>query len=990
MESNGVIPWYSPGRRSLGLDVLRIVGLTLAYISAQQIAFFFPDSGKNVMLIWPASGVGLAAFLLIPRRLWPALTLAFYVSGIVANVLLTDRSLMTGAGYMTGNMIESIGCAWLILYVAGDFRNFTRVKEILALIAGAVVVNGFSGCIGAGVSVLTRGASFTESWQSWFISDGLGILLVGPFIVVWLGVKEAITGLRLNKVIEGMAITAIWVLINLFIFRSSSINNQTMFPTFILAGLLVWVALWLGQRGVTLALILLFVIAIGSPPILHGPSPWVGPDTDLSQRLAKLQLFLGMMAVIGYLMAAGQADRRRALDDLRESEGRYRLLAENSTDMISRHDAQGVYLYASPACRALLGYEPEELIGHSAFEFIHPDDSSSIGQSRSCFIEQPIISTTIYRIRCKNGGYIWLETISRTITEKETGVALEIHAASRDITERRRAEETLRREAALLAALTNSTDEGILVVDGQGKKVFQNRRAVELWQIPQPIADSDDDQAELQHVMHLTKQPERFIEKVTHLYSHPDETSQDEIELTDRTVLDRYSAPVLGKDGENYGRIWTFRDITEQRRISAELIESEARIKALLAESERSRRALLSILEDERRAQEDLRKSEDRFRSIFENIQDVYYETAIDGTILEVSPSIEVLSKNQYQRHDLLGRSINDFYFIAGDRQLLLDLLKERGIVTDYEIDLKNRDGAHLPCSISAKIQFDAQGAPLKIIGSIRDITERKRAETALLERESLYRQLFEMESDALLWVDVETLRILDANAAAETLYGYSHAELLEMRNPDLSTEPEQTIEAMTERLTNLPYRLHRKKDGEVFPVEITISFFTWRNRHVCLAALRDITGRKRAEEDLHRQFRLQELLMNMAMTYINLPPEAVELAIRVSLKELGEFVGAMRSYVFDYDFQAEELHATHEWYREGLMPAIAWYQAVSLAALPDWGRGHAPQRGADLDPQGMRPAAREAEGHDRTEWLRLPADRALHERGRVHRLCRL
>ena len=106
------------------------------------------------MLVWPAGGVALAALLLNPRRLWPALTLAFYVSGIAADVFLAGRSFMTGVGYMTGNMVESLGCAWLIVYWAGDFRRFTRVKEILALIVGVVLVNAFSSCIGAGTRCL--------------------------------------------------------------------------------------------------------------------------------------------------------------------------------------------------------------------------------------------------------------------------------------------------------------------------------------------------------------------------------------------------------------------------------------------------------------------------------------------------------------------------------------------------------------------------------------------------------------------------------------------------------------------------------------------------------------------------------------------------------------------------------------------------------------------------------------------------------------------
>jgi PAS domain S-box-containing protein len=260
-----------------------------------------------------------------------------------------------------------------------------------------------------------------------------------------------------------------------------------------------------------------------------------------------------------------------------------------------------------------------------------------------------------------------------------------------------------------------------------------------------------------------------------------------------------------------------------------------------------------------KRAEEALRESEKKFRGIFENVLDVYYETAIDGTILEVSPSIEIVSKGQYHRDDLIGKSMNDFYSDPGKRQTLLEALQERGNVVDYEIKLKNRDGLVIPCSISSKIRFDAQGRPEKILGTIRDISERKRVEDALRASEDRYRQLFDAESDAIFLIDNETGRILEANNAASALYGYSREELLTKKNTDLSSEPEETQQvtrgtpAISEQVITIPLRLHRKKDGTVFPVEITGRFFTWQGRSVHIAAIRDITERKRAEETLRK-----------------------------------------------------------------------------------------------------------------------------------------
>ena len=121
-----------------------------------------------------------------------------------------------------------------------------------------------------------------------------------------------------------------------------------------------------------------------------------------------------------------------------------------------------------------------------------------------------------------------------------------------------------------------------------------------------------------------------------------------------------------------------------------------------------------------------LKKSEEKYRKIFENVQDMYYEELIDGTILEISPSIGILSKGQYQMEDLIGKSMFDFYSEPKERDSLFGVLLEKGAVTDFEITLKNRDGSLIPCSISSKIIFDVKGCPERIIGSMHDITNRK------------------------------------------------------------------------------------------------------------------------------------------------------------------------------------------------------------------------------------------------------------------------
>jgi PAS domain S-box-containing protein len=137
-------------------------------------------------------------------------------------------------------------------------------------------------------------------------------------------------------------------------------------------------------------------------------------------------------------------NRKRVQDALRESRERYRLLADYSTDMISRQSAEGLYLYVSPACAILLGYEVEEMMGRSLTGLVHPDDLPAIQQFIEAAPTWPEVSTITYRARRQDDQYIWLETTNKLIRHPETGRIIEIIAVSRDVTERKQAEEALK------------------------------------------------------------------------------------------------------------------------------------------------------------------------------------------------------------------------------------------------------------------------------------------------------------------------------------------------------------------------------------------------------------------------------------------------------------------------------------------------------------------------------------------------------------------
>ena len=122
-----------------------------------------------------------------------------------------------------------------------------------------------------------------------------------------------------------------------------------------------------------------------------------------------------------------------------------------------------------------------------------------------------------------------------------------------------------------LEAQTNSTLDGILVVNDKSRIVLHNRRFAEMFRVPEGLCKNADDSSILPYAKNQVKDSETFTRPVKYLYKHPQEVSRDEIEFRDGRVVDRYSSPVIGREGKYYGRIWTFRDITERKR-SEELV----------------------------------------------------------------------------------------------------------------------------------------------------------------------------------------------------------------------------------------------------------------------------------------------------------------------------------------------------------------------------------------------------------------------------------
>jgi PAS domain S-box-containing protein len=264
----------------------------------------------------------------------------------------------------------------------------------------------------------------------------------------------------------------------------------------------------------------------------------------------------------------------RSVEAIRASELRYRRLFETAQDGILILDADtGQVVDANPFMKDLLGYSQEEFLGRKLWE-IGPFKGTAA--SKIAFAELQLQDRIRYEglpLETKDGRRVEVEFISNAYLVDEKKL---IQCNIRDITERKEFEDQLLWKTAFFEAQVNSALDGILIVDREGKKILENQRMVDLWNIPTEFAEEADDRRRLEWVARQVKNPQQFAENIAYLNSHPDDVTQDELELVNGKFFDRYSAPVRGKDGNDYGRIWAFRDITGRKRAEEQIAEQAA------------------------------------------------------------------------------------------------------------------------------------------------------------------------------------------------------------------------------------------------------------------------------------------------------------------------------------------------------------------------------------------------------------------------------
>ncbi len=272
----------------------------------------------------------------------------------------------------------------------------------------------------------------------------------------------------------------------------------------------------------------------------------------------------------------------------RSSEERYRLLAENSTDVVMITDPQAVMLFVSPAISQMLGYEPEELVGRSAYELIHPEDLAASGSVVAGMLDslRPL-NTAPYRTRRKDGTYIWVESNVRPVLDGASGEVIEMQTSHRNVTQRREAELRLRRSEHQLTVAQRLARIGSWEWDIDADRVSWSDQLYEIFGLsPGEFGGSLD--AYLERV--LPEDRERVAGSVGAAVEQGTSFHYEcRIVLPDGgvRVIEAYGE-VLEEPGRSRKMIGTAQDITGRKRAAEELAATHQQLERRTKELERS------------------------------------------------------------------------------------------------------------------------------------------------------------------------------------------------------------------------------------------------------------------------------------------------------------------------------------------------------------------------------------------------------------------
>ena len=556
-----------------------------------------------------------------------------------------------------------------------------------------------------------------------------------------------------------------------------------------------------------------------------------GTEFPMEIRVKKMQ-YKGKMARMAAIRDL--TERKQAEEVLKESEKSYRTLAENLPGMVYRLFLRenNKMNFFNDMSEPMTGYRVEEL-EHGDIcnidNLILPEDRPLVIQTVKDAVLKGEAFEVEYRIKHKNGDVKYFLERGRPIFGRDSK-PLHIDSVILDQTERKRTEEALKRSESSYQEIFNASNEAIFLHDLETGAILD---------------------------VNLT---------MCEMFGY---TREEAVKLS----MDDWGQgkPPYTPD---HARRWIRKAIEERpqrfewwaKRKTGELFWVEVNLKRAIIGGQDRILAFVSDITERKQAEKALRESEEKYRRLVESTVDLVWACDVEGRHTYINQAVKHILG--YEVHEALSASAFEHMHIE-DRQRVQELFKEaveqkrgwKGTVIRWQ----HKDGSERFLETKAQPILDDKGNLVGFSGIDRDITERKQTEEALRNSAEQYRIITSTSMDGFAITDL-TGRIIDVNEAYSRMTGYSRDELLKMSVSDIEAmSTPDGIQAQHEKMTMFDSdrfeSRHRRKDGRIIDVEISMTFFP-QSGHI-LIFLRDITERKRIEEELLREKNFSDLVLN-------------------------------------------------------------------------------------------------------------------------------
>ena len=771
-----------------------------------------------------ASGVAIAGLILLGRRWWSVALAGVFSLGVIAHLLNGD-AIRAAFGLSLANTAEAGVSAFLLVRVGGRVTRFNRANDVLALICCVGGVNALSACLSAAVQ---PGVAFGRYWLAWYSSHALGILLVAPFILVWLHPPRMTWRARW----EAALFLVIWLLTSLGATQTGPVARELSIQPYMMA-LIAWPAIRLGRHVVTLALVLLTAIMLSS----HHLTGVVPASMDVPSHILATQAFLLCIAGAGLLVGASQSqlrsteDRIRTLGDSLPNGVLFQLLRERSGRMR--------FLHFGPNSESVFSIPAEDVMQDSAalFDCILEEDRAMVAAAEATSIRDLVPFVATPRLRVPDGTVRWMQ-VSATPRRLEDGSTL-WDGIQVDVTAAKAAEQALRASQERYRLLVHNSELPVLVTDRETARIlFLNESAAAFLRLPVEQLSGAD---------------------AARCWVH-------------RSDRDRCVA-LLESQGRVSGfEAWMRVQTGEQRcvTISANRFEFDGRPAYFV---------VFSDITDIKNSQVELEHERSLFRTLFSTIPDPAWLTDPHGVYVAGNRALEHYL--HVGENGVVGKTVADFF--PEDIAQHFRRHNDEAVLSGGPIVM--REWLHLPHSNSqvfAEITRtpvrDRAGKLLGVLAIARDMTAPALAEQLLRERVALQEQLeriaasvpgalfsFRMDREGAYSLVYSSPALAAAVGAAGVVRPV--AELFSLIHPEDRRMVEASIRQSASSLSawSLDFRAHLPLRGDVWVEGRAMPLREPDGSTLWHGILINITERKRIELELAEQSVRRRILIEQS-----------------------------------------------------------------------------------------------------------------------------